>query len=174
MDVEMIDVVQTMHEPEPSVATSSSRPDELHASTKTTPANTEQRTQSPESNLITGNDAQLPLHAPESLSRTQDEPGQTDASLRKATEEAKVAADAVKPQQASEIIPSVTEQEPKTGQSDAPKPTKSQPPAIPKTPQEITLAELKAQKAALLASLTTLPAIRILMEEQASSDSTLR
>ena len=40
----------------------------------------------------------------------------------------------------------------------------------PKTPQEITLAELKAQKAGLLASLGTLPAIRVLMEEIASSD----
>jgi len=38
------------------------------------------------------------------------------------------------------------------------------------TPQEITLAELKAQKSALLASLAALPAIRVLMEENASSD----
>jgi hypothetical protein len=38
------------------------------------------------------------------------------------------------------------------------------------TPQEITLAELKAQKASLLASLATLPAIRSLMEEQDSLD----
>jgi len=38
------------------------------------------------------------------------------------------------------------------------------------TPQEITLAELKAQKAALLASLAALPAIRVLMEENASSN----
>jgi hypothetical protein len=38
------------------------------------------------------------------------------------------------------------------------------------TPQEITLAELKAQKASLLASLATLPAIRGLMEEQDSPD----
>ncbi|RAR14340.1 dna repair protein swi5 sae3 [Stemphylium lycopersici] len=38
------------------------------------------------------------------------------------------------------------------------------------TPQEITLAELRAQKAGLLASLRTLPAIRVLMEEMASSD----
>jgi hypothetical protein len=38
------------------------------------------------------------------------------------------------------------------------------------TPQEITLAELKAQKASLLASLATLPAIRSLMEEQDSPD----
>lgn len=37
------------------------------------------------------------------------------------------------------------------------------------SPQEITLAELKAQKAALLASLATLPAIQVLMEEKASS-----
>jgi hypothetical protein len=40
-------------------------------------------------------------------------------------------------------------------------------PTIAKTPQEITLAELKAQKAALLASLATLPAIQVLMEENA-------
>jgi hypothetical protein len=38
------------------------------------------------------------------------------------------------------------------------------------TPQEITLAELKAQKATLLASLATLPTIRMLMEENDSSD----
>ncbi|KAJ4367021.1 hypothetical protein N0V83_007551 [Neocucurbitaria cava] len=38
-----------------------------------------------------------------------------------------------------------------------------------KTSQEITLAELKAQKAALLASLATLPAIQVLVEETASS-----
>lgn len=40
----------------------------------------------------------------------------------------------------------------------------------PKTPQEITLSELKAQKAALLESLRTLPAIQVLIEELASSD----
>jgi hypothetical protein len=51
-----------------------------------------------------------------------------------------------------------------------------QPEALPSqqspalTPQEITLAELKAQKASLLASLATLPAIRGLMEEQDSPD----
>jgi hypothetical protein len=43
-------------------------------------------------------------------------------------------------------------------------------PAPPRTPQEITLAELKAQKAALLASLGALPAIQVLIEESASSD----
>jgi hypothetical protein len=43
-------------------------------------------------------------------------------------------------------------------------------PILLKTPQEITLAELKAQKAALLASLGALPAIQVLMEESASSD----
>lgn len=42
-------------------------------------------------------------------------------------------------------------------------------PAISMTPQEITLAELKAQKAALLASLGDLPAIRVLIEEHASN-----
>jgi hypothetical protein len=36
-----------------------------------------------------------------------------------------------------------------------------------KTPQEITLAELRAQKSAMLASLATLPAIQVLMEEHA-------
>ncbi|CAO2649554.1 Nn.00g069390.m01.CDS01 [Neocucurbitaria sp. VM-36] len=46
-------------------------------------------------------------------------------------------------------------------------------PAPPKTTQEITLAELKAQKAALLASLTSLPAIQILIEEFASSQAGL-
>jgi hypothetical protein len=39
-----------------------------------------------------------------------------------------------------------------------------------KTQQEITLDELRAQKSALLASLAALPAIRVLMEENASSD----
>ncbi|KAF2026680.1 hypothetical protein EK21DRAFT_115631 [Setomelanomma holmii] len=38
-----------------------------------------------------------------------------------------------------------------------------------KTPQEIILAELKAQKTALLASLATLPAIQVLMEENAET-----
>jgi hypothetical protein len=53
--------------------------------------------------------------------------------------------------------------------------TSSQPssaPPIPtpaKTPQEITLAELKAQKSAMLASLAMLPAIQVLMEENASA-----
>jgi hypothetical protein len=37
------------------------------------------------------------------------------------------------------------------------------------TPQEITLAELKVQKAALLASLVALPAIQVLIEENQSS-----
>lgn len=39
-----------------------------------------------------------------------------------------------------------------------------------KTPQEITLSELKAQKASLLASLRSLPAIQVLTEEMAYSD----
>lgn len=39
-----------------------------------------------------------------------------------------------------------------------------------RTPQEITLDNLRAQKAALLASLGTLPAIQVLMEENALSD----
>ncbi|KAI0583074.1 DNA repair protein Swi5/Sae3 [Pyrenophora tritici-repentis] len=39
-----------------------------------------------------------------------------------------------------------------------------------KTPQEVTVAELKAQKGALLAALGALPAIQVLMEETASSD----
>ncbi|RMZ73237.1 dna repair swi5 sae3 [Pyrenophora seminiperda CCB06] len=38
------------------------------------------------------------------------------------------------------------------------------------TPQEATLAKLKSQKAALLTSLSTLPAIQVLMEETASSE----
>ncbi|KAF2823798.1 Swi5-domain-containing protein [Ophiobolus disseminans] len=38
------------------------------------------------------------------------------------------------------------------------------------TPQEVTLAELKAQKAAFLAALACLPAIQVLMEEKATSD----
>jgi hypothetical protein len=46
----------------------------------------------------------------------------------------------------------------------------TQEPAVAKTHQEITLDDLKAQKAALLASLATLPAIRVLMEENAMSD----
>jgi hypothetical protein len=59
---------------------------------------------------------------------------------------------------------------------DPPSVSKTQPEALPSqqspalAPQEITLAELKAQKASLLASLTTLPAIRSLMEEQDSPD----
>lgn len=43
-------------------------------------------------------------------------------------------------------------------------------PAIKLSPQEITLAELKAQKAALLASLAALPAVQVLIEEDQSSD----
>jgi hypothetical protein len=43
-------------------------------------------------------------------------------------------------------------------------------PTPSKTPQEITLAELKAQKSAMLASLATLPAIQVLMEENASAN----
>lgn len=42
-------------------------------------------------------------------------------------------------------------------------------PLVARTPQEITLAELKAQKAAMLASLAVLPAIQVLMEETATS-----
>lgn len=39
-----------------------------------------------------------------------------------------------------------------------------------RTPQEVTLDNLRAQKAALLASLSALPAIQVLMEENALSD----
>jgi hypothetical protein len=53
--------------------------------------------------------------------------------------------------------------------SDQSSPTTTHP-MVPKTPQEITLAELRAQKAALLASLAALPAVQVLIEEQASSD----
>jgi hypothetical protein len=52
---------------------------------------------------------------------------------------------------------------------DAPEPIVTQP-AAPKTPQEITLAELKAQKVALLASLAALPAVQVLIEENAALD----
>ncbi|KAH7348135.1 Swi5-domain-containing protein [Pyrenochaeta sp. MPI-SDFR-AT-0127] len=51
-----------------------------------------------------------------------------------------------------------------------------QPPPTPidtshsNTPQEMTLAELKSQKRALLASLAALPAVQILIEEAASSE----
>lgn len=54
--------------------------------------------------------------------------------------------------------------------------TSNQVPAAPtvatvtKTQQEITLDELRAQKSAMLASLGTLPAIRVLMEENASDN----
>jgi hypothetical protein len=41
-------------------------------------------------------------------------------------------------------------------------------PVVPRTPQEITLAELRAQKAALLASLAAVPAVQVLIEENAS------
>ncbi|EAT83408.2 hypothetical protein SNOG_09216 [Parastagonospora nodorum SN15] len=41
---------------------------------------------------------------------------------------------------------------------------------IPAFTNEITLAELKAQKSAMLASLAALPAIQVLMEENASAD----
>jgi hypothetical protein len=49
-------------------------------------------------------------------------------------------------------------------------PATLEPSTVAKTPQEITLAELKAQKSAMLASLAALPAIQILMEEHAHSD----
>ncbi|KAH7087844.1 Swi5-domain-containing protein [Paraphoma chrysanthemicola] len=70
---------------------------------------------------------------------------------------------------ASEASPASTE--PATSRTDAEhhKSISSQEPLVAKTPQEITLAELKAQKAALLASLATLPAIQILMEESAET-----
>jgi hypothetical protein len=64
----------------------------------------------------------------------------------------------------------------KSGTVYPPSASNSQPGALPSqsppalTPQEITLAELKAQKASLLASLATLPAIRGLMEEHESPD----
>jgi hypothetical protein len=48
--------------------------------------------------------------------------------------------------------------------------TTPEPSTVTKTPQEITLAELKAQKSAMLASLAALPAIQVLMEEHARSD----
>ena len=53
--------------------------------------------------------------------------------------------------------------------SDVPSPLVTQP-TVPKTPQEITLAELKAQKVALLASLAAVPAVQVLIEENASSN----
>jgi Swi5 len=43
-------------------------------------------------------------------------------------------------------------------------------PAPELTPQEITLAELKVQKAAMLASLVALPAVQVLIEESHTSD----
>jgi hypothetical protein len=56
--------------------------------------------------------------------------------------------------------------------SDQSSPTATHP-IVSKTPQEITLAELKAQKAALLASLAALPAVQVLIEENATSDTEL-
>lgn len=48
--------------------------------------------------------------------------------------------------------------------------TKPPQPTIPRTPQEIILAELKSQKAALLVSLAALPAIQVLIEENECMD----
>lgn len=59
--------------------------------------------------------------------------------------------------------------ESQTSTCNQPSPTDTQP-VVPRTPQEITLAELKAQKAALLASLAALPAVQVLIEENAASD----
>jgi hypothetical protein len=57
----------------------------------------------------------------------------------------------------------------KSDSSQASEPAAPQP-ASNLTPQEITLAQLNAQKAALLASLAALPAIQMLMEENQSAD----
>lgn len=64
-----------------------------------------------------------------------------------------------------------SEPSPNQKMSAHPEPPQACPTPTPaRTPQEITVAELKAQKSAMLASLATLPAIQVLMEENASAD----
>ncbi|KAF2128453.1 Swi5-domain-containing protein [Dothidotthia symphoricarpi CBS 119687] len=69
-------------------------------------------------------------------------------------------------------IPSAsTESKQQTQLDQSQKHTEALPSSTPKrTPQETTLAELKAQKAALLSSLANFPAIQVLMEENDASD----
>lgn len=74
------------------------------------------------------------------------------------------------------LEPAVTSKQPNVGTNQADPSVPPEPisqaamqPSQPKTQQEITLAELKAQKAALLTSLANLPAIQVLVEEHASS-----
>lgn len=62
-----------------------------------------------------------------------------------------------------------TQTESQSTASQASEPT-SPHPAAKLSPQEITLAELRAQKAALLGSLRVQPAIQVLMEENQTSD----
>lgn len=67
----------------------------------------------------------------------------------------------------SNIVPTGVQLQSTASQGSEP----ASPPSIVKlSPQEITLAELKAQKSALLASLGALPAIQVLIEESQTSD----
>lgn len=109
------------------------------------------------------------VHGSESHSRTQTNPGQTEVGTSEATEGANSVSDTAVTSQPSAVVPTAPELEPNTAQADTAKGADLEGPPSAKTPQEITLDELKAQKAALLASLAALPAIRILMEETADA-----
>jgi hypothetical protein len=105
-----------------------------------------------------------------STSVTQDEhPPANCEEARSAVEETSPTKETEHPDAASIPVPDEPTSQPYCGPPAQPS-LLSVRPAPPKTPQEITLAELRAQKAALLASLGALPAIQVLMEESASSD----
>jgi hypothetical protein len=174
MDVEMSDASPVDTEKPPAIKTTSFGSNEADAPVKNKTFESMDLGVTPTQNSVTESDAmQHPepvSYAPETYSGAQ------EGSRHTEVEKSQAPADKVPITSATAgPIPSTTsatspDADPKTSCQDAAANTDTQEPTIPKTPQEITLDDLKAQKDALLASLSTLPAIRVLMEENAMSD----
>jgi hypothetical protein len=163
-------------DPEASNTASITNSNEQAALTKSAPANSEKPARSPGSIPTIGDDVHQLLgsdvHAIESGSVVQESSEQSKVSISEGIEGADDVTDKAATSQGSEAVSTAPEPEPepKKQQVDATKNVDVEGPIVAKTPQEITLDELKAQKAALLSSLASLPAIRVLMEEHASAN----
>jgi hypothetical protein len=175
MDVEMSDVSQTETEMRPLAAkTTSLGSDEVDAPVKNAPFEPMESGAALTQNSVTGSDAmQHPepvSHASEAHSGAQESSDHTEVDKSHAPEATVPITNTT-----AVPIPSITSSTSPGADTKSETPetaanANTQEPTIAKTPQEITLDDLKAQKAALLASLATLPAIRVLMEEKAMSD----
>jgi len=174
VDVEMTNVHPTEVGTEASNTSPLATSSEQVVPSISTPTDLSEHASLPASYSVTENDVPSlsgsDAPASESIPGAQQGSAQFKTTSPETSEEAGGATDTAATSQASAFVSTTASPDPPTAHAHVTKSPDPDVPAVPKTPQEITLAELRAQKTALLASLATLPAIRILMEEQAAAN----